>query len=229
MPGKKNTNKALQKLPPDAGRLLSPARPIAGLGSTHRATLRYCDFISLNASVGAWTQQVYSASGLYDPDVTGTGHQPMGFDQLMAFYDHYLVERARIRVVPTSGSTTHVNPSIQCILVTDNGTFCSATANYPNEIMESNRRKSALQLDCGLGNPPRCKPISASVDVAKFFGRRFRNNRDFMGDASSNPTDQVYFEIANLAISNGDPGAITSTVEIEFDVVFTEPRALSQS
>ena len=39
---------------------------------------------------------VYRVNNIYDPNETGTGHQPMGFDQLNAFYKRYLVNGCKV-------------------------------------------------------------------------------------------------------------------------------------
>ena len=53
--------------------------------------MRYVSDIVLNPAAGSTASYVYSCNGMYDPDITSTGHQPMGFDQWMAFYQHYTV------------------------------------------------------------------------------------------------------------------------------------------
>jgi len=61
-------------------------------------TFKYNDRIALDAAAGSIANYVFSATGMYDPDITGTGHQPLGFDQWLGlFYNHYTVERAHIR------------------------------------------------------------------------------------------------------------------------------------
>lgn len=37
------------------------------------------------------TEQVFRLNSLFDPDLTGTGHQPFGFDQLTPIYGRYVV------------------------------------------------------------------------------------------------------------------------------------------
>ena len=48
--------------------------------------LKYCQEVSLNPTVGAVASADFAANGLYDPYLSGVGHQPMGFDQLMTFF-----------------------------------------------------------------------------------------------------------------------------------------------
>jgi len=47
---------------------------------------------------------------MYDPDITGTGHQPAGFDQMMLSYEHYIVTRARIWATAHNG-TSNTSPN----------------------------------------------------------------------------------------------------------------------
>ena len=73
------------------------ARP---LGSTVKAYHRYfSQAITLDPSLGGTpVGYIFSANGLYDPDITGVGHQPVGFDQMGQMFDHYTVIAAKIRV-----------------------------------------------------------------------------------------------------------------------------------
>lgn len=60
--------------------------------------LKYSTDIQLNATAASIDVHVFSANGLYDPDVTSTGNQPRLFDQYMALYNHYTVVAAAISV-----------------------------------------------------------------------------------------------------------------------------------
>lgn len=50
----------------------------------------------LSAQSGAL--YVFAGNDCYDPDVTGTGHQPLGYDQWSAFYSRYRVTSSNIEV-----------------------------------------------------------------------------------------------------------------------------------
>jgi len=58
--------------------------------------LVYHDTVFVTSTSGVPATYVFSTNGLYDPNITGTGHQPAGFDQIMLYYNHYYVNRATI-------------------------------------------------------------------------------------------------------------------------------------
>lgn len=75
--------------------MMMPGRSLMPL--TFRTKLVYCD--PWNNSVPAsatisWNS--FRLNGLYDPWYTGTGHQPMGYDQMCLFYDNYLVTGCKV-------------------------------------------------------------------------------------------------------------------------------------
>lgn len=52
------------------------------------------------------TENAFSLNSLYDPDITGVGHQPYGFDQVAALYSKYIVHSVdvQLRCVTPGGS-----------------------------------------------------------------------------------------------------------------------------
>ena len=56
--------------------------------------LKYVEFFSSNTGTAVPAVKYFSANGCYDPYISGTGHQPRGFDQWTAFYDHYCALRS---------------------------------------------------------------------------------------------------------------------------------------
>lgn len=87
--------------------------------------LRYYDKLTLGGTFV--NDQVYRGNSVFDPDFTGTGNQPTGFDQWAAFYNKYVVLKTEVKcqfvgtntgnsgctsfvVVPSSDSTTLVVP-----------------------------------------------------------------------------------------------------------------------
>jgi len=62
----------------------------------HTCKLRYTDVITLNAGTDATTTHAFRMNNIYDPDATGTGHQPRHFDMLAEVYNYYTVRGAKI-------------------------------------------------------------------------------------------------------------------------------------
>ena len=53
--------------------------------------LKYCQEFTLNPGAGTVASHAFKADDMYDPDHTGVGHQPMGFDQLTPIYQKHSV------------------------------------------------------------------------------------------------------------------------------------------
>jgi len=60
--------------------------------------MKYCDQFLVALVTGQVADQAFRANSLFDPDRTGTGHQPRGFDQLTPMYNRYRVDKVKIEV-----------------------------------------------------------------------------------------------------------------------------------
>lgn len=81
---------------------MSPSRGLSlggrgPLSNEFWTTLRYTQQQLLTDASG-FAHHAFNLSSVYDPDYTGTGHQPMGRDQLSALYKQYRVYRVAWRV-----------------------------------------------------------------------------------------------------------------------------------
>ncbi len=90
--------------------------------------LDYTDQLDIVCTSGVLSVYTFNSNGLYDPDQTGTGHQPLGFDQYAAQYNRYRVLKMdylvvfgnpavsyssyRCTVAHVNGSTVPSNPAI---------------------------------------------------------------------------------------------------------------------
>jgi len=187
-----------------------------------RKRLTYYDTATLTATSGVLNSYVFAVNGLYDPNVTGTGHQPAGFDQMMVFFDHYVVINAKATVtwfnVSTSGVTGQVALSLNSTVtpVTDPIVLCETgfvTRDYLNV----------------LGSDDAIKTMSLSCNVSRFQGvPQIRDDPELWGSAASNPTELSFF---NLSVWDPNAGTVTTrfTILIEFDAWFIEPRKISSS
>lgn len=60
--------------------------------------LKYVALVELNVAANMLGTYVFRLNSLYDPDLTSTGHQPMGFDQWSSMYYNYRVFKTFINV-----------------------------------------------------------------------------------------------------------------------------------
>lgn len=77
---------------------------------TFYTKLKYCDTITMTSTLGVAVYE-FAGNGCYDPDITGTGHQPYFWDQLTAVYKYYAVVSSKITVTGAVdvGSSQNVN------------------------------------------------------------------------------------------------------------------------
>lgn len=105
--------------------------------------LRYCTNISLNPQPEALTSVTniwqFCSNGLFDPDTTGFGHQPMYFDNYSALYQKYRVIRSSIHV-------TVVNHFVNTATSTSTGTV-TIQPNYSYRLFIANDGTSGSTTD----------------------------------------------------------------------------------
>lgn len=194
-----------------------------------KQTLTYCEngLTAVSGAGGISSSYFFAANGLYDPNISGTGHQPLGFDQMMLMYNHYTVFSSKISVrfmndsgasvtggcgIYLSPDTTNINTISQLL---ENGLITWTTLT-PIGIYGSH---TTLNLDC---------------DVASYFGRNankreLAEDTDLYGTAAANPNDIVYFGIVSFDAIGGNVVTLAIIVEIVYEVIFWEPRKLAQS
>ncbi len=190
--------------------------------------LRYCDSFTLDAGTNTTVNHVFSCNDLYDPNVSGTGHQPMGFDQWANFYDHYTVIGAKIRATFQSNTAVGADAGIVGILLKDNTTEITGTSS---SIMEQGLATWRNYAPTGQGKPT---TMYKGFAPKKFFGiQDIKDNKTHIGAnfaTIAGPTEQAYFHVFQAGLTTTtNPGAILCNVQIDYIVILTEPKALAQS
>ncbi len=197
------------------------------LGLTQTAKLKYVEQLSLNPSLGLSGNYIFSANGCYDPNITGVGHQPYGFDQLMAMYNHYTVVGSKCVVKMASSQAI---PFYAGIMLRPDPTPISLNTDALLE-QPGNKMKLIGYGQSGTSGGPNY--MKCNFSTRKFFTKnRGAIVEDFAlrGDASTNPLEQAYYHVLlQPQFITDDLGTQGFTVEIEYSVVFTEPKLLPQS
>jgi len=191
-------------------------------GQRTRRVVQYAEnFTSVSSGAGTAGAYVFSANGLFDPNITGTGHQPMGFDQMMIFFNHYTVTRSRCRIQCVS--TTAAQPTVA---LTVSGTSTPLTT--PSQIMEVGRVTLLWLTGSGVANSHGA--LQAACNLRTFQGlNNTIDDPDMRGDSASNPAEQVYYIFYVWNPIDSTTVSASIQVLIEYDTLFHEPRSPSQS
>jgi len=189
-----------------------------GLGLPKKMTIthRFAESQQVACGTGAIGSYLWSTNGLYDPNFTGSGHQPMDFDNLTAIYDHYCVigSYATIKVIPSTSSTAPTNVAFY---IGDNSSVPASVT--PALAWEQNdapaSRSKAYQLIPQDDSAPRT--MSCKWSARKRFGKGVLANNNLSGTSSSNPTEQSYFTF--LAQSFDQTASVTMYIEIQITYI----------
>ncbi len=185
-------------------------------------TLRYSTDFTLTSTAGAVATYVFRANDLYDPDYTGSGHQPMGFDQMMQFYNHFCVLKARIVV------TAKNYGSVDCTVAVRQDADLTPITTIDRILEFGGLVTAELEVAGGFGAN---KVLELTLDVPRLQGvsrSAVTADPNLRGDASSSPTEVSYFHV-QIWDAGGNNQSVKCSVILEQMAVFTEPRDMVSS
>ena len=200
------------------------------LGKTQRGTLRYAEKVTITSppvegAIGTW---VFSANGCYDPNNSGTGHQPRGFDQIMPLYDHYTVLSSKIQVRFANDS---VGTRPYCAIAVRDGNITlpdfEAVGEYGDKVMTT---IPICRNGAGEGSDTNTF-LATKTNIASFLGRKggAMSDPELKGSAGANPNEQVFYHVIVGDVNSSGSCSVDAFVTIEYDVIFHEPKQPSSS
>ncbi len=150
------------------------------LGNRVSLKHRFWKQVSIDPGADLAAANVFSANGIFDPDITNGSTQVRGFDQISVLYDHYTV----------IGSKCTVNfycesPVLVGIALRDSNVTTTNALDY----MEGRNVHSGF---IGSTNGPGLKTIIVKAPISKFLGRpHLLSEDDCRGSLASNPQEQA--------------------------------------
>lgn len=194
-----------------------------GLGMPKKilVTQKYVDTSSLG-NVTTFSTYVFSANGMYDPNISSGGHQPMYFDQFSALYNHYTVIGSKIvvKVIPISLTT---GPGIVSLTKNDDPTVVPTAI----EAMIEQSQSRYTIFPAGYSNSGHT--LTMTWSAKKTFGGSVLGNDRLQGDINNNPPEQTYYVINAAAYDLTKPAGYYFNVTIEYIAVWDELRDLPSS
>jgi len=178
-----------------------------------RARLPYSSVIALsNAGItGVFgTEYVFRLNSLFDPDLTSTGHQPFGFDQLALFYGSYRVHACTVSLEWHSSDADDV----LCAFTVQSG---QNTQSLGGSSLISQERQSVLSRNLPINGENRWKHVE-TFPIHKITGlpkMMVDFNPNYAAVNTANPAEQCY-----LRIAMGSSATTSCTVKCNVMLVF---------
>lgn len=186
------------------------------------AHLKYVEMIQLDPTAGQFKTYLFSTNSCYDPNYTGTGHQPLLFDQFAAIYSHYIVTHSSIKVTALSAPTV---PAAFGVLVSDNngssGPY-STVLEQPGSANVHNIKLPTSTNPVSCGTEWSLQKAAGVVDPV--------DAEDYGAVVGASPADQNYFIVFYQAMDlSTDLGNAWFLVELAYDVQFNVMKELPSS
>jgi len=187
-----------------------------GFPDKFRTRLRYCDTIQFTAAGGAAQANTFRLNSIYDPDLSGSGHQPMYHDTLALIYGKYRVLGARIKVdfamrSPPTLAGVEYGPTVVGVITSANNSLQSSGSN---QLLEQNNNSVKILGDKG-----------GSAAVVTCY-QEYKPWRDIgngqIDDTSASSFGNNPAQVFHAHIFKNDSGtasaAVTAYVTIEYEV-----------
>jgi hypothetical protein len=185
--------------------------------------LKYCDVQTVSLATVTATTQVYNLNSLFDPDRTGTGHQPYGFDQIKAFYNRYRVLHTRWKLVFSPSSLTYA-----VSIVPMNGLLAASPVDLATFITAI---ESPLASTWEQGASGQSKLMMGGVDLQRLAGAttiEYRGDDRYEALVTASPAEVIVLQIV-LFNPGGSTISINFSVELEYETDFHDPIILAGS
>jgi hypothetical protein len=181
-----------------------------------KTTLVYCDTLTIT---GTSQQYTYKGNSLYDPNYTGTGHQPFYYDQYIAVYQRYRVYAAKIYIRSLNGAD---NPlTVVCVPSSQIPTFLSLS-----QALESPRSVSTGPLPVNYYF--RAEELCLNATTREILGLTPAQiyDADFAALYNADPVELWYYA---LYFGSASSVNVTVQIRIEFQCEFFDRAPVSLS
>lgn len=203
------------------------ARPFA---DKYKFNMRYVQAGQLDASDTNFAKQTWSMNSLYDPNTTGTGHQPMGFDQLAAIYGRYLVTGAKITTTFESRNANANQTAMVGMTVHPNASFLASTLDDVAALVEQGKTVykylGTSQSGRSVVSLTRKISLRKELSVNDLIG----NLEEYGALVTGSPNDGIWCTCWAVSPNGTDnPDSVNYLTKIEFTGYFLEAKLLTQS
>lgn len=195
-------------------------RSLQPIPSRYICKMKYASTITTAAVSGVYQ---FRLNSLYDPDLTGIGHQPMAFDNLSLLYNKYRVISCGWRIQQPS----NYNGTPIIVACNPNNDPLISWTNF-GEMCEQPRTKYLLNNPGG-----RIMTLSGKTYLPKLLGR---TKAQYMADdiyssvVSTNPVENALLYVNTFSGQTGEAiGSVPLHVVLEYTVEWFDQKHILQS
>lgn len=229
-----------------SGRVSVPRNKL-GFPNSMRTKLRYVERFDVEPTGTSGAITSFRGNGMYDPRIAFGGHQPRGFDDYMELYGKFTVLNASCAVNamyegyngPTGkDSTGHAE---QTIVSANDAPAMPAVCVYlrkaAEDLANGTTFMKTLETDrtvwTFLSPQGETKTLGLKGTTKEFFGKEAVVGAAlYTGSDTVDPVNQWQFQVGVARASDDYPTGdckISIVVMVQYDVIFTEPKPLSDS
>lgn len=184
--------------------------------------LKYSQDIHIYDGASASKYYTFRGNSLYDPDLSGVGHQPLYFDQYALIYSKYRVLGAKITLRAINGQS-----SVAQYLVLESGTEQNISNNL-TRLLEQSRGAIAKLVPASSQGPTYIKKY-CSTRKACGLTKSQMSDQDYAADTNASPTQLWYFNLVVTSIDSLSPCDLYMMVSLVYYVQFYDRMLMNQS
>jgi hypothetical protein len=209
-----------------ARRFQNPTTTDIGLPLERLVKMRYSSYVDFAGTSGVLETQVVSCGDIHDPDISGIGHQPLGYDQWTTFFGDYVVVRSRIEVTFMYNQAQSANTQPVVGIYRDNSS--AAAASSWTTLLEQGRSVHAV-LPPSMSTP--VTKLTLDYDARRDFNLKdIKDNTDRIGGSfGASPTEMMYYVIWVQGRDQSTTSASAIVYTVDYDVIVSKPKELAAS
>lgn len=178
-----------------------------------------------NISTGSTASgSTYSLTNAFDPDVSGFGKSPLGFDEMSVFYSNYRVNKVTYKVQFHSPDVD----GLKCLVLTRRKAITYSAATIERLAELSRGRVSIIATDTPLKNGLFKKTISIPM-VHGITRLKHQIDDKYSSLVTTAPALGVQMDVMAQYKNNSDVHDVWVTVEILYHTTFFGLKILNQS
>lgn len=193
--------------------------------------LPYSENIVLSTGTnGQGMTYTWNLNSIYDPNRTGTGHQPLGYDQWATFYAKYKVFKVAYELTATStwvNDTGETDAGTQCGVLATNG-VAAGTFTDGSFYEQPHTQKFSLGAAAGQGS----KTVRKTIDLSLITGRpkvAYLSDPRYEANFGYNPAEAMTLTFGAQPNWSGQNLNMALSIKIIYYVELFDPLILSLS